>query len=72
MVTVATIWLQIQDLERREVADADGRRISFWVSDIQIGKPMLSDKEVFSSDRYIYPSEVFRGQGHILSGPNNY
>jgi len=29
-----------------------------WVDQIQVGKPMLSDSEINSKERYIYPSEV--------------
>jgi hypothetical protein len=67
MATVSNMHSSAQDLERREVSDANGRTISFWVSDIQIGKPMLAEKEVFSSDRYIYPAEVWAGMRTLFA-----
>ena len=48
----------IKNLEMRVIYDASKRHyLKFWIEDVQIGKPMLPEKEAFSLDRGLYPSE---------------
>ena len=47
----------IQNLEPREVVDIEGNRLRFWIEDVRVSKPMLSEKEHRSLDRALYPSE---------------
>ena len=48
----------VQNLEPREVVDAAGNRLRFWLEDVQVSKPMLSDKEHVSLNRFLLPREA--------------
>lgn len=47
----------VQNLEAREVEDAQGNRLRFWIEDVQVSKPLLAEKEVRSLNRFLLPTE---------------
>ena len=47
-----------QDLDHREITDGNGRTLKFWISEVNISKPMVPERDTHSLDRYVYPSEV--------------
>lgn len=49
--------IAIQNIEHRYAIDLDGNRIKFWVEDVKVTKPMLSEKESMSIERRLYPKE---------------
>jgi DNA-directed RNA polymerase beta subunit len=50
--------LILAHVDSKEYIDPNGNRIEYWIEDLQIGKPMRSDKDHWSVDRFIYPAEV--------------
>lgn len=48
----------VKNLEARVIRDENGNRLSFWLEDVQLSKPMLSEKEHYSMNRFVYPTEV--------------
>lgn len=57
----------MQLIEPREVIDPLGNRLRFWIEDVQVGKPMLSEKEQRSLNRFILPAEC-RERGVTYKG----
>ncbi|KAM0684280.1 hypothetical protein MDAP_000048 [Mitosporidium daphniae] len=48
----------VKNLEMRVIYDASKTHyLKMWIEDVQLGKPMLPEKETFSLDRGLYPSE---------------
>ncbi len=44
-------------MEAREVRDNDGNVLRFWLDNVQVSKPMLSDREDSSLNRFLMPRE---------------
>eukprot|EP01135_Chromosphaera_perkinsii_P009911 Nk52_evm4s1967 gene=Nk52_evmTU4s1967 len=47
----------VKDLDKKRVVDANGNILTYWLGDVQVGVPMLPDKEQRSRNRFIFPSE---------------
>lgn len=52
-----TLEKSVQNLEVREVEDGRGNRLRYWLEDVQVSKPLLSEKEQRSLNRFLLPSE---------------
>lgn len=57
----------MQSMEPREIVDPMGNRLRFWIEDVQVGKPMLPDKEQRSLNRFVLPAEC-RERGVTYKG----
>ncbi|PJF18528.1 DNA-directed RNA polymerase subunit beta [Paramicrosporidium saccamoebae] len=57
----------VANLEVRESEDGRGNRLRFWLEDVQVGKPLLSEREVCSLNRFLYPNEC-RERGVTYKG----
>ena len=47
----------VANIEVREVEDGRGNRVRFWIEDVEVSKPLLSDKETRSLNRFLMPTE---------------
>lgn len=44
-------------LDEREVCDSNGNVLRFWLDDVQVGKPLLDERDKKSLHRSLYPRE---------------
>lgn len=59
--------LAVKNLEARVLYDKSGNCLKFWLEDVKLSNPMLSEKERHSFNRFIYPAEC-RERGISYSG----
>lgn len=49
--------LALQNIEPRQLVDTAGNKLSYWIEEVQVGKPMLPERERYSLNRFIKPRE---------------
>lgn len=57
----------VKNLEPRVIRDENGNRLSFWLEEAQLSKPMLPEKEHYSLDRFIYPTEASCALAYVVT-----
>lgn len=57
----------VANLEVRKVEDGKGNRLRYWIEDIQVSKPLLSERERHSLRRFLLPAEC-RQRGTTYKG----
>src|ERR1700722_12460412 len=59
--------LALQGIEPRQMVDAAGNKLSYWIEEVHVNKPMLVEREKYSLNRFTKPREC-RERGITYKG----